>query len=94
DNVVELPDVVASGQGSEVSFEQLAVWDPEMIIFGKDSLYETAADDPAWTTLAAIDTGNYYEIPFRPFDWMNRPPSVNQLLGLQWFPRLCYPDKF
>ena len=25
---------------------------------------------------------------------MNNPPTVNQLMGMQWLPRLLYPDAF
>lgn len=95
DNVVVLENgAQVSGAGSETSLEQIALWDPELIIFGPASVYDTVADDPAWQSLSAIRTGNYYQIPNTPYDWMNRPPSVNQLLGLQWLPRICYPDKF
>lgn len=94
DNVVVIPDVVASGMGSEISLEQLAIWNPDLIIFGANSIYDTVADDPAWQVINAIADGNYYQIPNQPYDWMNRPPSVNQLLGIQWFVRLCYPDGF
>lgn len=95
DNVVVLENgAQVSGAGSETSLEQIALWDPELIIFGPASVYDTVADDPAWQSLSAIRTGNYYQIPNTPYDWMNRPPSVNQLLGPQWLPRICYPDKF
>lgn len=95
DNAVVLEDgAQVSGAGSETSLEQIALWDPELIIFGPNSVYDTVADDPAWQSLTAIRSGNYYQIPNTPYDWMNRPPSVNQLLGLQWLPRICYPDKF
>ena len=30
----------------------------------------------------------------RSLTWLNSPPSVNQLLGTQWFPRVCYPELF
>lgn len=94
-NVVVLEDgAQVSGNGSETSLEQIALWDPELIIFGPNSIYDTVADDPAWQSLTAVRTGNYYQIPNTPYDWMNRPPSVNQLLGLQWLPRICYPEKF
>lgn len=25
---------------------------------------------------------------------MNNPPTVNQLMGMQWLPRLLYPEAF
>ena len=38
--------------------------------------------------------GNYYEAPGTPYNWLNYPPTVNQVMGMQWLPRLLYPDKF
>jgi len=94
DNVVVLEKAGGSGLGSEVSFEQVALWDPQLIVFGPGSIYATAGDDETWQTLTAIQNHNYYEVPGQPFNWMSTPPSVNQVMGLQWFARLCYPDKF
>ena len=51
-------------------------------------------NDPAWKGIAAIDSGNYYQVPNVPYCWLNNPPTVNQLMGLQWLPRLLYPDAF
>ena len=93
-NVVEVENATGSGLGAEVSFEQIAMWDPEMIIFAPDSIYDTVADDPSWSTLTAVKNGNYYKVPGEPYNWVHNPPSVNQILGMQWFARLCYPDQF
>lgn len=38
-------------------------------------------DDPAWKGIAAIDSGNYYQVPNVPYCWLNNPPTVNQLMG-------------
>ena len=94
DNVAEVENATGSGLGNEVSFEQIALWDPQMIIFAPGSVYGTAANDPSWSTLTAVKDGNYYEVPGEPYNWVHNPPSVNQILGMQWFARLCYPDQF
>lgn len=93
-NVVVVDDVSGKGNGNEISLEQIALWDPELIIFQKGSIYETVGDDAAWRGIAAIADGNYYEVPNNPWCWMNNPPTVNQLMGMQWLPRLLYPDAF
>lgn len=93
-NVVVVDDVSGKGNGNEVSLEQIALWNPELIIFQAGSIYDTVGDDPAWAGIAAIDDGNYYQVPNDPYCWMNNPPTVNQLMGLQWLPRLLYPDAF
>ena len=82
------------GNGNEISLEQIALWNPDLIVFQADSIYDTVDDDPAWAGIAAIDSGNYYQVPNVPYCWLNNPPTVNQLMGLQWLPRLLYPDAF
>lgn len=93
-NVVVVDDVSGKGSGNEISLEQIALWDPELVIFQKGSIYESVGDDPAWQGIAAIANDNYYEVPNNPWCWMKNPPTVNQLMGMQWLPRLLYPDAF
>ncbi len=33
-------------------------------------------------------------MPATPWNWLNSPPTVNQVLGMQWLPRLLYPDQY
>ena len=94
DNVSVIENAKSSGMGSEISFEQLALWNPAMIVFGPGSVYGAVADDAAWQSLDAVKNHNYFEVPSDPYNWMSQPASINQLMGLQWFSRLCYPDKF
>ena len=94
DNVAVIEGAKGSGLGSEVSFEQIALWNPDLILFAPESIYDTVGDDPAWQTVSAIQSGNFYEVPAAPYNWISTPPSVNQIMGLQGLSRLCYPDKF
>lgn len=93
-NVVVVDDVVGKGAGNEISLEQIALWNPELVIIEKGTIYDTVGDDPAWAGIAAIANDNYYEVPNNPWCWMNNPPTVNMVMGLQWLPRLLYPDSF
>ncbi len=93
-NVVEVEKASGSGTGNEISLEQIAVWNPDLIVFGTNSIYDTVGSDTAWSGISAIKSNNYYEVPSEPWTWLNNPPTVNQILGMQWFARLCYPDKF
>ena len=94
DNVVVVDDVSGKGNGNEISLEQIALWNPDLIVFQTGSIYDTVGDDPAWAGIAAIDSGNYYQVPNVPYCWLNNPPTVNQLMGLQWLPRLLYPEQY
>lgn len=92
DNLADLPDVVSNGNGNEVDMEQLLVWNPEVIIFSPDSVYDSAAGDAAWQQLQAISSGNYYKTPYGPYGWLSSPPSVQRCLGMVWLGALLYPD--
>lgn len=94
DNLAVMDNPSNTGMGSETSLEQIALWNPDIIVFASGSIYDTVADDPAWDGIAAIDNGTYYEAPGTPYNWLNSPPTVNQVMGMQWLPRLLYPDKF
>ena len=94
DNVAVIENPGGSGLGSETSFEQIALWDPQMIVFAPGSIFDTVGDDASWQTLSAISGKNYYAVPGEPYNWISSPPGVNQVLGYQWFAHLCYPDKF
>lgn len=80
---------------SEVSIEQLLLWDPEIIISWDDErggYYSGILEDPAWKDIRAVKEGEVYEIPNKPFNWFDRPPSVNRILGLKWMGNLLYPE--
>ena len=94
ENVVVVDDPSSSGKGNEIGLEQIALWDPELIVFVGDSIYDTVGDEPAWAELTAIKSGNYFRAPSEPYNWISMPASVNQIIGLQWYARLCYPDRF
>jgi iron complex transport system substrate-binding protein len=35
-----------------------------------------------------------YEAPQFPFNWIDRPPSVNRVIGIRWLAKTFYPDRF
>ena len=93
-NVAVIDEPSGKGTGNEVSLEQIALWNPEIILFQKGSIYDTVADDPAWAGIAAVKSGQVYEVPNEPWCWLNNPPTINQVMGMQWLPRLLYPDAY
>ena len=92
DNAAKLDDVVSSGLGNEVDMEQIMLWNPDVVIFAPDSIYEEAKEDPIWNYLDAVKNGKVYETPFGPYGWLASPPSVQRYLGLVWLCALLYPD--
>ena len=92
ENAVVVEDVTNKGGGNIISLEQLYNFDPDVILFDVNSIYETVADDPAWAQLTAISTGKYYEVPGSPYSWLSGPPSMNMILGVWWLGNLVYPE--
>lgn len=92
-NVAEVEESIRGG-ASLISMEQLMVWDPEVILFAPGNVYDSVTDLEEWQEINAVKTGQFYEVPEGPYNWMGRPPSVNRVLGLKWLSNLLYPDIF
>ena len=88
--VVDSPS--SKGSGNEVTMEQLALWDPELILFDADNIYDTAAELDTWNTLSAIAGGSYLEVPEGPWNWMGTPSASQRYLGLIWLTAQLYPQ--
>ncbi|GAU78893.1 ABC transporter substrate-binding protein [Fusibacter sp. 3D3] len=88
--VVDKP--VSKGTGNEVDMEQILNWNPDVILFAPDSIYDTVGADPAWQDISAIKNGKYYEVPNGPYNWMGFPPSAQRYLGMLWMSQLLYPE--
>ena len=92
DNAAKVSEVSHSGDGNEVDMEQLILWNPEVIVFEPNSVYDTVADDAAWQELDAIKNGQYYKCPWGPYGWLSTPPGVQRYLGMVWLTSLLYPE--
>ncbi len=91
-NLAVVDEPSSKGTGNEVDMEQILNWNPDVILFAPNSIYDTVADNENWQTITAIKEGKYYEVPFGPFNWMGFPPSVQRLLGMQWMAAVLYPE--
>lgn len=80
------------GSGNEVTMEQIALWDPELILFDADSIYDTVTNLDTWPELSAIATGNYLEVPEGPWNWMGTPSATQRYLGMIWLTAQLYPE--
>lgn len=91
-NLAVVDNPLSKGTGNEVSMEQIALWDPDFVIFSPDSIYDTVKQDPSWSQISAIASDNYVQVPDVPHNWMSMPPSVQRYLGLIWLPAVLYPE--
>lgn len=91
-NAAQVDNPSSRGTGNEVNMEQILLWDPDVIFFAPESVYDRVGESPAWQEVSAIKNGNYYKAPLGPYNWMISPPSVNRYLGMLWAPKVLYPD--
>lgn len=73
----ELPDT--SNEGNEISPEQVATWDPDMIIAADTGVREKLQQDPRWKGLRAVREDNVMVSPN-----LARLDGYNALVGLVW----------
>lgn len=91
-NLAVVDEPSSKGTGNEVDMEQILNWNPDVIVFSENSIYDTVGEDPVWQNVSAIANNRYYEVPFGPYNWIGQPPAVQRLLGMMWLGKLLYPE--
>lgn len=92
-NVVD----VGEGQGGRlvtVSLEQILSWNPDTIVSIDDHFVDQVRTAPGWAETQAVRRNRIYLSPDRPYGWVDSPPSINRLIGLEWLAHLFFPDRF
>jgi iron complex transport system substrate-binding protein len=78
---------------AEVPIEQVVTWNPGTVITWDPNFYEAVWQDFYWQGIDAVRTGRVYLSPTAPFGWIDRPPSLNRMIGLKWLAGLFYPEQ-
>ena len=78
----------------QASMEQVIVANPDTIVTWDPNFYGSVFDDPLWQGIDAVRDGRVYLSPTAPFGWIDRPPSLNRMMGLIWMAGLLYPDQW
>jgi len=78
----------------EVSFEQILLYDPEVIIVQNPTFYKTVFREKKWAVLKAVQNKKVYLVPKSPFNWTDRPPSFMRILGAHWIASKLYPTRY
>ena len=73
------------------SIEQVIVANSDTIVTWDRNFFASVFDDPLWQRISAVQEGRVYLSPTAPFGWIDRPPSLNRVMGLQWMAGLMYP---
>jgi len=77
-----------------VSMETLYRLNPQVIVTGDELFYRQLPTNPLWADLQAVKAKQVYLSPIVPFGWIDRPPSVNRLIGLRWLQQKLHPTRF
>jgi iron complex transport system substrate-binding protein len=96
---INVADTVDNVKRFRTSIEQVMLWNPEIIIItekneNESMLYEKILDSEEWKNTTAVKNKNVYKSPTNYFDWFDRPPTVNRILGINWLANLLYPNAY
>lgn len=91
-------NVITSGDGRrglvQMSPEGVLAADPEVIVTWDRGFFARVGSDPLWAGVRAVRRGRVHLSPTAPFGWIDRPPSLNRIMGLKWMAGLFYPDRW
>ncbi|GMG83132.1 iron ABC transporter substrate-binding protein [Paralimibaculum aggregatum] len=90
-NVAEAP---GRGRIVQASIEQVIVADPEVIVTWDAGFHRRVRADPLWAGIAALRAGRVLLAPTAPFGWIDRPPSINRMMGLRWMAGRLWPERW
>ena len=77
-----------------VSLEQVLAWNPDTIITTDRNVPAEIKAAAAWSNVEAVRRGRTFLSPALPYGWIDEPPSLNRLLGLEWLGNLFFPDRY
>lgn len=84
---------MSSQYGMEkISAEQVVMSDPDVIIVMEKEFYKNIQNNPRFSSLRAVKTGEVYLVPSEPFNYITRPPSFMRLMGIRWLIHTLYPE--
>jgi len=92
-NVYRCEQKTMYGQ-ERVDMERVLAWNPHVLIAQDPLFLKNAETDPRWQRLAAFKSGQVLDVPRKPMNWLDRPPSFMRALGSQWLAAALYPDRF
>jgi iron complex transport system substrate-binding protein len=91
---VNVAAALGPGGLANVSLEQVLGWNPDTILAIDPAFRQRALSDSAWANVKAVKEKRVFLSPNLPFGWIDFPPAINRLLGLQWLAHLFYPAAF
>ena len=86
------------GQWTPVTMEQIAAWDPDVIILSNfdpiqpADLFEDKLEGQNWKNIKAVREGRVYKAPIGLYRW--DAPCVETPLMIKWIAQKLHPDVF
>ncbi|WP_027623921.1 ABC transporter substrate-binding protein [Clostridium lundense] len=97
ENVIKSSSNKSSYGHTKISLEQLIKLNPQVIITratienGKiQSSYDNIVKNKDWQTISAVKDKKVYQIPQLPYNWFDRPTTINRIIGIKWINGLLY----
>lgn len=79
---------------TEVTMESVLMWKPDVIITTSSNFMNLVYEDESWKMIPAVKNRKVYLTPKQPFNWFDRPPGVNRIVGIPWTAHILYPEIF
>jgi iron complex transport system substrate-binding protein len=81
------------GYWNDVNLEQIAAWNPDVIVIPPygGATVEAITDSPEWQILDAVQAGRVYQIPKLVAPWDT--PAPDSVLGIIWLAETLYPEE-
>lgn len=95
---VWLADTQAADGWSIVNFEQIARWNPDVIVvviwftLDRNAVMKSLKSDPHWSKLKAVKNNRIIAFPGDVFGWDS--PEPRWILGMMWMARQLHPEIF
>jgi len=80
------------GYWNDVNLEQVAVWNPDIIIvppYGGASV-DAIIENPEWNIVLAAEKGRVYRMPKLVVPWDT--PTPDSVLGIIWMAEIVHPE--
>jgi iron complex transport system substrate-binding protein len=81
---------------ANVSPEQILAWNPDIVITWDRNFFDkvTTRPDGIWGSVKAVADKRVYLSPTAPYGWIDRPPSLNRLIGLAWLANISTATEY
>ena len=78
----------------KISLEQIMIYNPDVIVSSDPGFEAMAYADPRWKSIKAVAEHRILTVPRTPFNWIDRPPSIMRIIGIQWLAARFYPEAY